>query len=164
LAGLLEAACATLAGHRAVKLERAPRMADFARWVVAAEARAGDAVAEFAEKVRYCEPSRDSNRSRWPLHPAWRIVQAEAARFFEGRRSYADPVEVREANRAAHIEMLDAQLLGLMVSRAAAGGVEAGEMEGFFTRHAGALARLSREHPVGVEERMARAAGKYVLR
>jgi hypothetical protein len=84
-----------------------------------------------------CLPSRDSNRSRWPLHPAWRIVQAEAARHFEGRRSYADPVEVREANRAAHIEMLDAQLLGLMVSRAAAGGVGADDAEGFFKRHAG---------------------------
>jgi putative DNA primase/helicase len=37
LAGLLDAACAALAGHRAVRLERAPRMADFARWVVATE-------------------------------------------------------------------------------------------------------------------------------
>jgi hypothetical protein len=37
LAGLLDAACAALAGHCAVQLERAPRMADFARWVVAAE-------------------------------------------------------------------------------------------------------------------------------
>jgi hypothetical protein len=79
-------------------------------------------------------------------------------------RSYADPVEVREANRAAHIEMLDAQLLGLMVSRAAAGEVGADQAEGFFKRHAAALARLSREHPVGIEERMARAAGRYVFR
>jgi hypothetical protein len=138
------------------------------RWEIrgwdALDARAGDAIAEFAEKVRYCEPSRDTNRSRWPLHPAWRIVQGEAARHFEGRRSYADPVEVREANRAAHIEMLDAQLLGLLISRAAAGGVEAEDAEGFFKRHVGALARLSREHAVGIEDRMARAAGRYVFR
>ncbi|MFT6062635.1 MAG: hypothetical protein ACJAVR_002697 [Paracoccaceae bacterium] len=57
-------------------------------------------------------------------------------------------MEVKEANRAAHIEMLDAQLLGLMASRAAAGGVEAAEIDGFLKRHAGALARLSRDHPV----------------
>jgi hypothetical protein len=37
LAGLLDAACAALVSHRAVKLQRAPRMTDFARWVVAAE-------------------------------------------------------------------------------------------------------------------------------
>jgi hypothetical protein len=60
--------------------------------------------------------------------------------------------------------MLDAQLLGLMVSRAAAGGVEAEDAEGFFKRHARVLARLSREHPVGSEERLAKAAGRYVFR
>jgi putative DNA primase/helicase len=41
LAGLLDAASAALAGHRAVRLERAPRMADFARWVCAAEGALG---------------------------------------------------------------------------------------------------------------------------
>jgi hypothetical protein len=105
-------------------------------------------------------PSHDRNRSLWSLHPAWGMVQAQAAQFFKGRRDYADPVKAKEANRATHIEMLDAQWLGLMVSRAAAGGVGAQDAKGVFKRHAGVLARLSREHSVGIEDRMAGAAGR----
>jgi hypothetical protein len=134
------------------------------RWEIrgwdALQARAGDAIAEFAEKMRYSMPSHDRNRSLWPLHPAWGMVQAQAAQFFKGRRDYADPVKAKEANRATHIEMLDAQWLGLMVSRAAAGGVGAQDAKGVFKRHAGVLARLSREHSVGIEDRMAGAAGR----
>lgn len=44
-----------------------------------------------------------------------------------------------QRNRAAHKRMLDAQMLGLLVSRAAAEGVEAEGFEVFTTTYAGLI-------------------------
>jgi len=60
--------------------------------------------------------------------------------------------------------MLDTQILGLMVSRAAAEGIEADAFEGFVKRHSRGLITLSRAHPAPIDERLAKAEGRYRFR
>ena len=55
---------------------------------------------------------------------------------------------------------LDAQLSGLFITRAAISGVSADE---FMENHVDALARLVDEHSNSVEERIAKARGRYRL-
>lgn len=124
----------------------------------------GDAYAEFCEKLRYCEKSADRNRARWPEHELWRTVCGTIAEHLENRCSGVIPDAVRSANREEHKRMLDGQLLGLFISRAAAEGVPPDEIEAFFTRHAAAIRELSRSHPLPVAERLAKAEGRYRFR
>lgn len=128
------------------------------------DAMIGDAYAAFLEKVRYCEVSTDSNRSRWPPHPLWRVVENVIADDLTAMRSGVVPDDVKTASREEHKRMLDMQLLGLMVSRAAAEGIAPEETEAFIQRHAATLRHISQAHPIHIEERHAKAAGRYLFR
>lgn len=125
------------------------------------EEKIGDALDEFAQKLRYASPSPDTNRSRWPTHPIWITVSNEIDRFFDGRRNFAEPTNVKIVNREAHKAMLDTQILGTMVSRAVAEGIEPGEFDDFALTYASLICKLSRKHSVAIESRFAKSAGKY---
>ncbi len=71
------------------------------------------------------------------------------------------PSEVIETNRAEHMRMLDRQILGLFVSRAAASGVKPEEFRDFIDTHVEALQRQSDEHPLAIDERLEKAASRY---
>lgn len=86
------------------------------------------------------------------------------ARYFAGRRSFAGPAGVRTVNRAAHIETLDMQTLGLLVSRAAACGVPTKDFRRFAHNALSGLLAMLDAHPVSLEERLARAAARYEFR
>ncbi len=76
-------------------------------------------------------------------------------------RSGVVPEDVKTANREAHKRVLDAQTLGLMISSAAAAGVEPIEIEGSFRRNHLALKHRSKEYPVPVEECLNKAKARY---
>ncbi len=125
----------------------------------------GDAYAEFCSRIRYCIQQPDSNRSRWPVHELWEAVREVIACDLSDMRSGVAPNDVKTANREAHKRMLDMQLLGLMVSRAAAEGIsDQCSFEAFSARQYPALAELSRSHPVPVDERLGKAAARYLFR
>ncbi|MBI1220494.1 MAG: hypothetical protein GC186_18340 [Rhodobacteraceae bacterium] len=128
------------------------------------DALIGDAFAEFCQKLRYCIVSADSNRARWPTHELWRAVTEVVSRDMRDMRSGVVPEDVKTANRAEHMRMLDGMALGLLVSRAAAEGVAGDEVEAFLARHVQTLKDRSREHPVPVDERLAKAAARYRFR
>lgn len=67
------------------------------------------------------------------------------------------PDDVKTANREEHKRMLDGQALGLLVSRAAAEGVSEEGVEPFLARQVQTLRERSREQPVPVGERLAKA-------
>lgn len=71
---------------------------------------------------------------------------------------------MKDANRAELMRMLDAQILGLMVSRAAAGGVKPDDFDGFVKRHLHTLKYASNAHPFPIDERMAKADARYRFR
>lgn len=125
--------------------------------------RVGDALAEFTGKFRYALPNSDSNRSRWPAHPLWKAVTEEQTLYFAGLRSFAEPTLVKEVNREAHMELLDSQILGTIISRAVAEGKTAAEFNDFIDRYSNALKRLSRNHVVSIEGRFAKAEERYIF-
>lgn len=128
------------------------------------DAMIGDAYADFLTRMRYCTPTSDRNRARWPTHELWNMVAGVIASDLGALRSGVAPDAVKDANRAEHLRMLDTQILGLLVSRAAAGGVAAEAFDSFLRAHLLTLRDASREHPVPVAERLAKAAGRYRFR
>ncbi len=129
------------------------------------DALIGDAFADFCQRVRYCIPTADSNRARWPVHELWRAVTEVVSHDLRDMCSGVVPDAVKAANRAEHMRMLDGLALGLTVSRAAAEGLaDETDFEAFVRRQGPALLAASREHPAPVEERLAKAAGRYRFR
>ncbi|MBO9475464.1 hypothetical protein J7413_18115 [Shimia sp. R10_1] len=63
----------------------------------------------------------------------------------------------------AKMRELDAQLLGLFITRAAISGVSAEGFVEFMETHVEALERLAAEHPQPIAERIAKAGAKYQL-
>ncbi|WP_264211152.1 hypothetical protein [Leisingera thetidis] len=66
-----------------------------------------------------------------------------------------------ETNRAEHMRMLDRQILGLLVSRAAASEVKPHEFGEFLDGHIEAIRRMFDEHPTPLTGRIAKAARRY---
>ncbi|EDZ47600.1 conserved hypothetical protein [Rhodobacterales bacterium Y4I] len=121
----------------------------------------GDAYTEFCEKIRYTCPTADSNRARWPTHELWQQVGNVIALDLQENCAGVLPSDVIETNRAEHMRMLDRQILGLLVSRAAASEVKPQEFPDFVNSHMEALRRLSEEHPTPIDERLGKAIKKY---
>lgn len=124
----------------------------------------GDAFSDFCERIRYTIPTTDTNRARWPVHELWQEVKNSITRDLMGHHSGVLPSDVIEANRAEHMRMLDRQILGLLVSRAAASGIAPESFDSFIKAHLLALRDASRQHPAPIAERLARSAGRYQFR
>jgi len=110
----------------------------------------GDAYTEFCEKIRYTRPTTDSNRARWPLHNLWREVASVIANDLHENCSGVLPSDVIETNRAEHLRMLDRQILGLLVSHAAASGIQPSHFGEFLDTQIEAIQRMSDEHPIPI--------------
>jgi hypothetical protein len=76
---------------------------------------------------------------------------------------YDKRAEVIRANRNAKMRELDAQLLGLFITRAAISDVAAEEFGEFMENHAAALNQLVDEHKTPLDERISKAGGRYRL-
>lgn len=125
------------------------------------DAMIGDAFTDFRKVIRYCIPTADRNRSRWPTHELWEAVTHTVALDLHENIAGVLPRDVKDANRDEHMRMLDRQLLGLFISRAAASGVTADEFSDFMKGHVNALERASDEHPVPLKERIGKAVERY---
>lgn len=128
------------------------------------ETMVGDAFVLFCEKISYRLETTDTNRSRWPIHELWGVVRDVVAGDLHDMRSGVVPEDIKAVNRAEHMRMLDGMTLGLLVSRVAAQGVVEEEFIPFAKQHFRELLKLSREHPVPIDERLAKAAGRYRFR
>jgi hypothetical protein len=73
------------------------------------------------------------------------------------------PSNVIEANRAAKMRELDAQLVGVFITRAAISDVSGDDFDDFMDNHVEALMRQTKEHPVPVGDRIGKARTKYRL-
>ncbi|WP_254443598.1 hypothetical protein [Ruegeria atlantica] len=123
----------------------------------------GDAFTDALGRIRYCMPSADGNRARWPTHELWQQVEAVVGNDLLQNCAGVLPSDVMEANRAAKMRELDAQLLGLFITRAAISDVSADSFSEFMEGHSDVLARLAVENTTPLEERLAKARGKYRL-
>ena len=123
----------------------------------------GDAFTDSLGRIRYCIPTADANRARWPTHGLWRQFDGVINNKLLLNRTGVLPSDVIHANRAAKMREIDALLSGLFITRAAISGVSADEFEEFVGRHIETLMLLIGEHSVSIEERIAKARGRYRL-
>lgn len=87
------------------------------------QARFGDLALEATEAVRMTEPNKDSNRSRWPASSFWKLVQSEVGDDLFEMRNFAPPDLIKRVHKEAHLDLLERQNLGLLVTRAAILGI-----------------------------------------
>ncbi len=123
----------------------------------------GDAFTDALGRIRYCLPTADGNRARWPAHDLWQQFEAVVGNDLLQNCAGVKPSDVMDANRFAKMRELDAQLAGLFVTRAAISDVSADSFSDFLENHSDVLARLVAEHTTPLEERLAKARGKYRL-
>lgn len=121
----------------------------------------GDAFGDAIDRIRYCIPTSDRNRARWPTHELWRKFESVIGTELLQNCAGVLPSDVIHANRMAKMRELDAQLSGLFITRAAVSGVSADDFEKFMEGHVEALIRLVSEHPITAEERIAKAGTRY---
>jgi hypothetical protein len=121
----------------------------------------GDAYNDALTRMRYCIPTQDSNRARWPVHELWRLFQDVIGNDLAANCCGVLPSDVIAANKVAKMRELDAQLLGLFVTRAAISDVPSCAFPGFMEHHVEALLRYSEEHSKTLDERLQKATGRY---
>jgi hypothetical protein len=121
----------------------------------------GDAYNDALGRLRYCIPTSDSNRARWPTHELWRLFEDTIGNDLAVHCCGVLPSQVIFANKTAKMRELDRQLLGLFVSRAAISEFSPEAFYGFMESHVDALQRYSEEHPKTLDERLQKASGRY---
>ena len=121
----------------------------------------GDAFTDALSRMRYCLPTTDRNRARWPVHRLWTQFESAIGNDLLVNCSGVLPSDVIKANRITKMRELDAQLLGLFITRAAISGVEAEEFPEFMARHVEALERSADAAEVSVEEKIVKARARY---
>ena len=70
---------------------------------------------------------------------------------------------IRKSTKTKVLHDAYMQILGLLVSRAAAEGVDADNFNAFLKRHLLALKKVSLSHPVPIDERIAKSMGRCRL-
>ncbi len=116
---------------------------------------------QLAQDVTLTVPSMDSNRSRWPLHPNWKVAQeATATRLFE-HVSTVPPEAVREIDlREKQLDLLKL-IVANAVSLAYLDGLEPDDFEEYCEALPDMVFGYLDQHPRGIEERFQGAAAKY---
>lgn len=123
----------------------------------------GDMIAASLRATRYAQPNGDTNRSRWPDSEIWKLVKLQAdADLFE-MRLWADPDLVKRVEREAHDRLLAGQMLGLLTTRAALSGIDAGNLVSFAMTAGEEMSRKIAESPSRYEKKLARAGSRYSL-
>ena len=115
------------------------------------------------DRMRYCVPTTDRNRARWPVDGLWHQFETVVGSDLLHNRAGVLPSDVIEANRAAKMRDLDALLVGVFITRAAISDVSGDDFDDFMDNHVEALMRQTKEHPVPVGERIGKARSKYRL-
>jgi hypothetical protein len=123
----------------------------------------GDAFADALTRIHYCEPTSDRNRSRWPRHELWRLFEQVVGTDLLVNCCGVLPNDVRDANKTEKMREIDAQLLGLFVTRAAISDVASSDFHDFMENHVSALQTYSDAHPVALDERIGKAGSRYRL-
>ncbi len=121
----------------------------------------GDAFTDAQTRIRYCQPTADQNRARWPTHELWRLVESTIGNDLLQNCCGVLPSDIKEANRSDKMRKIDRQLLGLFVTRAAISDVPSDGFHDFMDSHIAALQQYCNEHPVPLDERIAKAQARY---
>ncbi|UWQ21596.1 hypothetical protein [Jannaschia sp. W003] len=117
----------------------------------------GDAM----DRVRYCAPSSDTNRARWPTHKLWTLARNTLLDHIVDQPPCLDPETIREETKAQKIELLMKQSLGCLTGVAALERVSAVGYDRFLDIIGKRLATASRHHPDAPDVRLRQAGERY---
>lgn len=123
----------------------------------------GDLYRRMHETMRYTLPRPDTHRSRWPVHPLWRMAGEAMAGDLAEMTSNAEPQRVKEVKQKAHAELLRRQIQGTQASLAVIEGYVPREYLDFLAIAHDQAAVDARENPDDLEEKMAKARRRYVF-
>jgi hypothetical protein len=127
------------------------------------DARLGDVFAALLEAVQHCQPGADANRSRWPASELWQIVRQEVEGDLFELHCHCEPDRVKAIHRAAHVQLLEKHIAGLVISRAALDGCEAALLPAFITGLSETLAEQINRYPEHFAEKLAAAKERYTF-
>ncbi|MEO3430538.1 hypothetical protein AAFN88_16890 [Pelagibius sp. CAU 1746] len=115
------------------------------------------------EAVRYTLPQADRNRSRWPLHPLWKLTENEVSDDLYEMIAEADPVLVKTVKRQAHYDMLISQITGLVASIGALTEVKSGQEAELVESIRREIVQTAARQPRHFARKMERAAARYAF-
>lgn len=125
--------------------------------------RFGDMLSSDADAIRHTSPTNDTNRSRWPDSGLWASVRREIETDLFEMRMWAPPDLIKRVQRDAHDALLERQIIGLLVTRAALNGVSARDLSLFTLESAKAIATDFAKSECRFERKLASAAARYSL-
>lgn len=111
--------------------------------------------------VRFIIPNADTNRARWPDHPLWALAHDAFAGDMEDLQSMADPALIHELIKAERDEMLQKQIAGCMLSRAALNDVSEERLGAYAMGCADQIMRGWQRTPDRTRDKLAQARVKY---
>ncbi|WP_100259597.1 hypothetical protein [Qipengyuania seohaensis] len=122
--------------------------------------RLGDAFAHAFDAVRYAAPTSDSNRARWPNDALWDMARRQIGADLFEMRSFVEPGAVKLVQLDAYDQMLASQIRGLLISRAAANGIEAPELAQFAMANAKEIVSQIKSGEFDFERRLMISSGR----
>jgi hypothetical protein len=125
--------------------------------------RFGDMINASLDAMRHTKPTADSNRSRWPDSELWQRVRRVAAADLFEMCNWADPDLIKRVEKEAHDRLLAAQMVGVLITRAALHGKHASELQAFATDVGNQLVNDIARRPGRFEQKLALAKGRYDL-
>jgi hypothetical protein len=125
------------------------------------DSKIGDLFRAAVASVRYAEPSRDGNRSRWPNHPVWDVVGDVLAGDLLEMTTGVDPNRVKIVIRKHLRERLMKQIVGTSASLSVALGMDAEARDGLPDALKSTLENFMRIEAAAFDEKLSRAAERY---
>jgi hypothetical protein len=115
------------------------------------------------DDIRFAVPNADTNRARWPDHPLWNMTREALGDDLEGLHSMADQNEIRELLRVERDEMLEDQIKGCMISRAALNGVSDQKFWDYIQRSSYRIVRDMKRSGDRTSKKLTSARAKYAF-
>lgn len=125
--------------------------------------RIGDVMRTLSDWATYRSPVRtDSNASRWPLDPIWKLAQDTVRDDLIDLTSGVDPEEIKRVIDAEYQRMLEGQIDGLVVAWAAAKGYDSDGYGDAWAELRGGAGDRAREHRRPIEDRFAKTKSRFL--
>lgn len=122
-----------------------------------------DLIASMLDAISYTQPTKDSNRSRWPDSHLWELVRQKTDSDLIEMRNDANPDKVKHIQKDEYDQLLARQMLGLLISRAALQGLEEEKLKAFATSVGNDMASMISEGSSHFEEKLAKARDRFAI-
>ncbi|MEP2782297.1 MAG: hypothetical protein ABJP33_07710 [Pseudoruegeria sp.] len=120
-----------------------------------------DVFGSLLQGIRYCVPTTDENRSRWPTHPMWSVVKEIVdTRLFEFVPNLM-PEEYVAIKRDQKLDELRLQIFGLAIATAAIEGINSPDIRDYLAQVGPQIKSAIPNSNDKLCSKLTRAKGKY---